>query len=157
MALNFLALGFMAAGSAISAYGQYQQGRAQAALAESNARLDDMSAIQAKQEAAYDELRHRERVRRLLGTQRAKYGKSGVLMSGSVLDVMRDSIVQGELDALTIRRRGEIQAIRHRHSAEIQRATGRATKRAATTAAIGTLVTGAGNTYLAGKELGTFD
>jgi len=97
-AMPLIMLGVGMAGTALSAFGQYQQGQAQAAASEYNAEA-------AEQKGKYEESQARLRLRHLLGTQRALYGKAGVdITSGSPLLVMADTAAKGEMEALNIRR-----------------------------------------------------
>lgn len=93
-----------AAGTAYSAYSASE-------TASYNAKVAEASAKAAQDKAAYDEALHRERVRKLLSSQQAAYGASGVQgSSGSPLLTELDTTRQGELDALAIRYGGAIES-----------------------------------------------
>lgn len=103
--------------SLFGAFGQYQQGQEQAAnlktqsrIASRNAQLLRTQAATARQQAGLDEEAQRRDARRFLGTQRAAVGQAGIGYGGSVADLLEDSAVQAELDALNIRYGGELQA-----------------------------------------------
>lgn len=69
-----------------------------------NAKVADLQAEDAIQRGAEEESRYRAGVRQLIGSQRAGYAGSNIVVGfGSALDVQEDTAVQGELDALTIR------------------------------------------------------
>lgn len=94
-------------GSGISAYGMYQQGQAQKNVANYNAKLQENSAIAARQEAESAAKQIRDRSDRIRGSQVAATSKSGLMLSGSVNDVMYDSAINSELDALTMIYKGQ--------------------------------------------------
>ncbi len=97
-AIPLVMMGVAMAGTALSAYGQYRQGQAQAAASEYNAAATE-------EKGKYEETQARDRLRHLLGTQRALYAKAGVdITSGSPLLVMADTASKGEQEALNIRR-----------------------------------------------------
>lgn len=94
-----------AAGAGYAGYAQNQAAKESAKVAEQNANA-------ARDKAAYDEQTHRERVKKLLSTQRALYGSAGVTEQGTPLLVMENSAKEGEIDALAIRYEGEVEAQR---------------------------------------------
>jgi hypothetical protein len=127
--LGIVALGVSLMGTGMSAFGQYQQGQAQAAASEYNAAATE-------EKGKYEESQARDRLRRLLGTQRALYAKAGVdITSGSPLLVMADTAAQGEQEALNIRRGYQTEA-------GIDRFYGKQYKKAG--------MIGAGSTFLSG-------
>ena len=103
----------------------------------------DRDAQAATQKAAYDEKIHRDRVRRLISTQRALFGKSGVDTAGSPLLVLEETAGKGELDALAIRYGGEIESERAKSRASLSKTTGRAALTSSFIGAGSTLLTGA--------------
>lgn len=89
------------AGTAMSAYGQYRAGQAEEAAYEYSAKVTERKAVQ-------EEASARERLRKLMSTQRALYAKAGVdLSSGSPLLVLSEQAAEAEKEALTIRRGGQ--------------------------------------------------
>ena len=102
----------MRASSLISASGSLQEGQASV------------------DKAAYDEEMHRERVRKLISSQRAAYGASGVDIEGSPLLLLEDTAAQGEMDALAIRYGGEVEASQKRSQAELYELQGKNAKKA---------------------------
>lgn len=91
-------------GTGVSALGQIQQGRYQAAVARNNARLAGMQAEDAERRGKIAEQQQRRRTGLTLGTQRAALGGQGTALDeGSPLDILGDTAATGELDALTIR------------------------------------------------------
>ena len=118
-----VAAAVIAAGAGV--YSADQQRRAGNQQADYNAAVAEEDAKAAKAKAEYDEKAHRENVRKILATQRALYGKSGLSMEGSPLLVMEDTEKQGELDALAIRYGGDVASARSRSEANLARMTGR--------------------------------
>lgn len=127
-----------------SALYQGQQAKKQA---DYNASVAEADAAAAKQKAEYDEKMHRERVRRLLSSQRAAYGKSGVDLAGSPLLMLQDTAKEGELDALAIRYGGDVEASRNRSEANLLRMQGRAARTSGYLQAGGTLLSGGAKAY----------
>jgi hypothetical protein len=100
-AIPYIMYGVMAAGTALSAYGQIQQGKNQEKIANYNAQIQ-------KRENVETELNARDRLRKLIGRQRTLYAKAGVdLTEGSPFMVLEDTVEQGERDAMRIRRGGK--------------------------------------------------
>jgi hypothetical protein len=103
------AIPYIAAG--VAAYGAIQQGQAAKAAAKFNSTIADQNATLARQEAivAADQQRRENYIR--LGAIRAAQGKAGgTAESGSVLDVIGDTVAQGELVKQRIIYAGEIKA-----------------------------------------------
>lgn len=99
------------ASSAIAGYGQYQAGQAAKQAGDYNAAIARNNQIIAERQAedaikrgdiAADE--QRRKTARLVGTQRAAFGSSGLAIdSATSLDILGDTAAFGELDALTIK------------------------------------------------------
>ena len=119
-----------AASSLMGAAGSIQQGQAEQEAADYNADVARQSAQASLDKADYDETIHREKVRKLLSSQRAAYGAAGVDMAGSPLLVLEDTAAQGELDAKAIRYGGEVEAKQKLSQAEIYELTGKNAKTA---------------------------
>jgi multidrug efflux pump subunit AcrA (membrane-fusion protein) len=106
-------------GTAFSAYGAMQQGKAAAAQAEYQAAVGRNNAILAQRAADDARLRGEEAARRravetrqLSGRQRAVLAANGVLVDqGSALDLTSDTAEIGKLDELTIRSNAEREAL----------------------------------------------
>lgn len=96
---------------ALQVAGQVLQGRAEASAAKANAQIAANNAELARRERAAaieagkeEESSFRQKLRKIQGEQRVGFAASGVsLASGSPADVLTDTAVLGELDALTIR------------------------------------------------------
>jgi hypothetical protein len=99
----------------MQAVGAIQQGKAQAAQLESQARADEYNAkIQenqaaetARQAGQREELQRRQ-ARDLIGKQVAGTAQAGIKMTGSALDLLNQSYKASEEDALAIRYEGEL-------------------------------------------------
>lgn len=106
-------------GTVASAYGQMQQGKADAAQANYQAAVGRNNAILAQRAAEDARARGDEAARRqavqtkqLAGRQRAVLAANGVLVDqGSALDLTSDTAEIGKLDELTIRSNAEREAL----------------------------------------------
>lgn len=107
-----------AAGSVIEGIGAQRS-------ANYNARLADQNAGIATMQAASEEARSRNDAARLAGEQVASYGASGVTLEGSPMTVMRESAVNAEMDALSIRYQGALKSRAYRAEADQQRFAGK--------------------------------
>jgi len=125
---NPVAAGYaiMAAGMAASAYGTYQETKANnkaldynAQIAEQNAVVSEKLAEDATARGELAEYEARIKGRRLLGKQRVASAASGVLVdSGSTLDVLQDTAALNEMDALTVRHNAALEAYGYETEAE---------------------------------------
>lgn len=118
-------------GIGLTASSQIQSGRTQSKLLEREAELGRRS-------ADFEESRLREEAERVKGRQRTAIAKSGVTQTGSVLDVMRASAEEAELEALNIRFGAEA-------GAQSRLFEARQIGSAAPVQAAGTLLTGVGS------------
>ena len=89
---------------------QYGEENAQAALqqGEAQAQLAEKQALASRLQADAEAISIRRQNQRVQGTQRVSYLKSGVTLSGSAADVIYDSAIEGELDALNAQYRGRM-------------------------------------------------
>ena len=134
-------------GSAFSAVGSIQQGNAAQAAAEYNAQLARQNSVLARQAAAEDERRHRVQSRKQLGAIRTGYGASGVTVEGSPSDILDESAIIAELDALTIRAKGAQAAGAFESSARVQTQLGKTAKKQSYFGAASSLLKGGANVY----------
>lgn len=131
------ALALSVLGTGMSAYGQYQQGQQQksqaefaakvsernAAIAEDNAKVEDVQAKDALQRGADQAAQVRERTTRVNAALRANQGGSGVLTdTGTALDLLVQNTGTGQLDALTTLSNAQREAYGHEVGAWNQRA-----------------------------------
>ncbi|MCD6149205.1 hypothetical protein J7J13_00265 [bacterium] len=115
------AYGVMAIAAGFSAYSSVKQGQSQAAWNKYNAQVAKRNAKAAKAVAEAEAARKRRETQRLLGRQRAVYGKAGVTFEGSPLLVMEDTAAEGELDELLIKYRGLSQSQAYSSQVELDR------------------------------------
>lgn len=150
-------------GSAVlGGMGQMQQANATAASARYNAQVAEMNAKLAERRAQDsirrgmdEEQRQRIQTARLSGQQMVAIAANGIDADfGSPMDVLVDTQVLGELDALTIRTNAEREAYDHRMNAMNQqsqagllRAEASAARKGGMLAAAGTLLSGFGSAY----------
>lgn len=133
-------------GTGISVMGQIEQGRSQKKWGEYNAQVAERDAETARMNAEYEAGLKRKESERLLGRQRALYGKAGVTLEGSPLLLMAETAAESEMDALMIERGGKLQAQRYRSEATLSKMKGAAAQRAGYYGAGSTLLTGASQT-----------
>lgn len=123
----------------MSAYGMYAQGQQakqmgeyQAVVAANNAitagynaDIQERAASDAEARGRIEEQQQRLRVKQAIGQQRSALAASGVQVdTGSALDVVADTSMFGEMDALTIRSNAEREAYGNRVNAFNYRAQG---------------------------------
>lgn len=131
-------------GTALGAIGTIQQGRAQQEASNYNALVSRENAISAQQNATLNEAAFRRQSARLVGSQIANVGASNIAMTGSVLDVLEETIAIQEVDALNIRRQGQLQARSLEQQARLDIAQGRAAQASSMFGAAGQLLSGFG-------------
>ena len=136
------ALIVMQVGSAVmGAVGAMQQGNSANAAAQYNTQVANNNAIAARQAAGEDKKRHDRLTMKRMGTLRA---------GSASLDLLEDSAMQEELEALSILHGGEVQAIGFENTATLERARGKSAKQAGYMGAAGSLLKGAGGLALGG-------
>jgi len=137
------------AGTTMSAMSQIQQGKSTKQWSEYNAAIAERDALAAQQSAEYDAGEKRKETERLLGRQRALYGKAGVTLEGSPLLLMEETASQGELDALMIEREGKLKAGNYQSEAALSRMKGSSAQKAGYYGAGSSLLTGASSAMTA--------
>lgn len=148
------AIGLTVAGGGMTAYGQYESGRANERLMKQNARVAEWQAEDALERGRRAEGRSRVDVRRTIGAQRAGLAASGVDISdadSSAMDLFADTARLGELDALTIRNNAAREAWGYKTQAADLRARGSIARAEGTYGAVGTLLSTGGKAYGMGK------
>ena len=96
------------------------------ATAEFNARVAENEAIILRRRKIDEERNMRSQSSRLIATAQVQTAKSGIQMSGSALQAMRDSYFNTEMDALKIQYAGDIEETAKASEAALARATGKA-------------------------------
>ena len=157
MGLGVAGLALTAVSTAVSAFGQIQQGKAaekqaqfQAQVARNNAIIAERKAQDAIDRGKVAEAERRQETAQLLARQRASAAAGGVLVdTGSILDIISDTAGLGELDALTIRANAQReatgfrdQAAQFQNDASLTEAAGQNRRRASLINAGGTLLEG---------------
>ena len=140
-----VAVAMMIVGTAVSAYGQYQAGKAQKAAYDYNAQIEERNAQIARDQAAYDAKQQEKRTRQISASQRVAYAAGGFTMAGTPLDTLRQSATEGEMDRMAILYGGDVEAANRESHAELARMQGTAAKTAGTYAAAGTAIGGFGS------------
>jgi len=143
-------LGVTLAATAISTGLSVSAARAQGKSAEDtanfNAQVAENNATLVKQQAEVDSERIRRRNKRVRGTQIANATKNGLLISGSVSDIMFDSDLRGEFDVLNTFIRGNVTAANLKSEAGLLRAQGRNARKQGNLKAGASIATGAAGT-----------
>jgi hypothetical protein len=105
---------------------QHGEENAQAAQAqgESQAQIAERQATAQLQQAQTEALAIRRNNERVRGTQRVAFLKSGVTLSGSAQDVIYDSAIEGELEALNATYKGNVAYNQNQDEAAYARSQG---------------------------------
>jgi hypothetical protein len=153
--MGTIALVTTAAGGVMSAYGQYESGKYQEKVAKNNAIIQQRMAKDALKRGQTAEDRHRDKVAQFKSQQAAKMGAAGIdLGVGSATDLLADTAMMGELDALTIRSNAQREAYGHGVQAQNYLSQGELARSQGTYGAIGTLLTTAGSAAGAWGKMG---
>lgn len=136
-------LAAMIAGTALTAANQISQGVGANKMAKHNASVSEGYAAAARDQAAFDEARAREQAQRAFGARRAAYGGVGITLEGTPIDVLGDAASDAEMDALSLRRRGDLESWGRLADAGAQRTRGRGAQQSAFMDAGSTLLNGA--------------
>lgn len=131
-------------GTAVSAYGTYQQMSAQSDMSKYNAEVAEAQAEQTRRETSERVKRQRRENERFKASQRAAYAKAGITSSGTPLEVMSQTAADLELAALDTAYAGEAKAQQFMQNAAVNRYQSKSLKRAAPLA-VGTTVLGGAN------------
>lgn len=145
-AIPFITLALAAAGTGVAVHGQMEQAKAAERAGKYNQKVNEANAAAAQNAASYEAEQVRRRNRIILGRQKAAIAKAGILDTGSAEDLFFDSAVQGELDVLATKYQGQVQSNYYRSRGNLARMEGDAAATASRYRAVGTLLTGAGQT-----------
>lgn len=102
--------------------------RAVEASSKYNATVAERNAVLAKQNAEVQEDEARLEARRNLGTAMARAAAGGGSIDGSVVDALASQAMFDELNALTVRHRGELEALGFTNTAKLDRANAKNAK-----------------------------
>lgn len=106
--------------AAVGAYSAYSSAEAQSDASKYSAAVARNNAMVAQQQAEFDAQQIRDKNRRLVSAQRAAFAASGVdPNSGTPQDVMNDSSIQGEMEALAAIYTGRTSANAHTAQARL--------------------------------------
>jgi len=135
------------AGAGVAAYSSYESGRQQDKVAESNARMAEYQAKQAKQAAEVRASQYAREAKRRMSSIRAGYAASGVATTeGTPLLVLMESAEEVAKDELRIKRGGEQTAWKLLNEANIQRLAGKSAAEKGALGAGASLLGGAART-----------
>ena len=128
-------------GGVISAYSQYQNGKAQARAANETAKQQDKAALEAVAAGERENDLQRRRVGQLQGDNRAALAASGVdVNSGAAIELLKDTRWQAEEDAFAIRENATRNANTYGQQAANSRADAASAKSAGMWGSVGTVL-----------------
>jgi len=125
-----MAAPLLAAGGLLGAVGSIQKGNAANQSSQFNAGVMENNANFASQQGAENQRRIRRSNAQFQGTQTASIGASGLQLSGSALNVLSDSAIEGELMALDAKVSSENKAKGLKAQASLERQRGKSARRA---------------------------
>jgi hypothetical protein len=137
----------------MSIAGKGAEGQANANSANFNAAIAEQNAVLARQTAAENERRERVISEQDIASISAQQGASG-LTGGSQLSVLASNAMQAELEALTIRHGGELEANAYENEAKLLRNTAENAEKAANLGGLTSLLGGATDTILQMNRVG---
>lgn len=148
--LAVVAVAAAVAGAGVGAYSAIQAGENAKQAADFNTAVQKNNALAAQQQAAYEAQRVRRRNALVSGAQRAAFSKAGVDISGSVNDVLYDSAVQGEMDAIAALYTGKVRSNSDRAGAMLSTLQGDNAQQSSYYSAAGSILGGVGSGASAG-------
>jgi hypothetical protein len=135
-------------GAGVGAASQIQAGKDASRIERANARNNEIAAVDAIRRGDIEEQEHRNKVRAMLGSQRATFGANNVdSNSGSPLGLLVDTARIGELDALTIRNNAAREAFGYRSEGANAKNRGRADKKSGALGGYSTALAGGAQAY----------
>ena len=144
------------AGTALSAYGTYSQGQAQAAQAKAAANAANYNSAVARnnaqlalEEGNANEESQRRHARAVLGQQRAALAEAGIGLEGTGGDLYEQSASNAELDAQNIRYGAQLQSTSYLNQSNLEMAQAKQYSRNAANASTASYI-GAGSSLLSG-------
>ncbi len=138
----------LVAGTAMSAYGTYQEGQAASAEAKYNAQMKEREAKAIEQRTAVQQQRQAEEADRRRGAMAAQLGASGAVTSaGSPLMLMAEQRAQDSLESMMIGYEGREQALGARQAGAMYKMQAKSAKQAGIIGAGSTLLHGFGQAY----------
>ena len=157
MSKAMVATVMMGVGTAVSAYGAYQQGKMQKQLNDYNAKVAMQNKIAVAEKAEYDKEQLKRRVRKLKGSTTVAFAKAGVDgTEGTAIDIFEELAIESEKDLLMIQYNADLKARGYEIEAQTAAFTGSMAYSAGKMRATSTLLTGGSSTYKYGQETGVF-
>lgn len=135
----------MAAGTALSVYGQLKAGSDEAKAYAKNAAYYEEQARYNQLVTEREEELFRQDLARIQSATIVGSAKAGLALDGSILSAMADNMVQGEREIADIQLRGKMEVEASRNQASQARTAGKAAKSNSRIAAAGTLLGGVGS------------
>jgi len=130
----------------VSAYSSYESGQSQKKASEYNAEMQNRAAKQEIQQGNIKAQEMRDRARKIAGTQAAGFGAAGLdTTSGTASDILDESRMFGELDALRSINNAQRTAYGLQAQSELDLWQGHAAARGGMLSAAGSLLSGASN------------
>ena len=130
-------------GTALSAYGNIQQGKANKKAHDYNATMLRQNAAVEEQQGGAREEAQRRAARKVIGSQAAAIAQGGTGTGGSAADIMQQSATNAELDSLMIRYESNLKATGMKNQAAGENYAGKVAKQAGYYGAIGSVLSGA--------------
>jgi len=130
-------------GFVLDAVGQIKQGKEDAKTGKINAASLEAQAVDATLRGTVEESRYRRQIAQTIGAQKAVMGQRNVAASGTALDLLSDTAMIGEEDAMTIRNNASREAWGLRNDAKESLRWGKNQKKQSLLGAGSTLLTGA--------------
>lgn len=144
--------------AAVSAYGQVQQGRSAAKVANENANAQEIAAKDTVNAGNAQADQQRQQTRQLQGQQAAAFGAAGTDMtSGSALNIFGNTAQGGQLDSLTTINNAERQGAGLNFQAGVSRAQGQIDRNKANLGATTTILNSSLKAYGAYQSSGALD
>lgn len=143
MCVMAVAIGAAVVGTAVSAMGQMQAGKAAAAAHAQNAQTAQYQAEDRREAAEIEVAKSYTNYRRAVGQGRAQVGKTG-FSSQSFQDIFMDSSAEAAVERMSIRYTAGKEAFYLERQAQQEVAAGKAAGKAAQIGAIGTVIGGIG-------------
>ena len=154
MSKAMVATVMMGVGTAISAYGAYQQGKMQKQLNDYNAKVAMQNKIAVAEKAEYDKEQLKRRVRKLKGSTTVAFAKAGVDgTEGTAIDIFEELAIESEKDLLMIQYNADLKARGYEIEAQTASYTGAMAYKAGKMRAASTILTGGSSTYKYGTEV----
>ena len=136
--MSYLPMVMQLAGTIIQATSSVQEGQAMSGVELANANIASSQAAQTRQAGKYDVARIKREKEKTAGIQKARYAKSGVLITeGSPIEVMADTAAQFQMDIMATEYNTAIEASRYYYEAETRKIQAERYRRAGYTKAAG--------------------